>query len=139
MKYDVSHKTFFLCLISDFDFNRNLCSHFRSVFLFIESIQNDRCHFIGTPCENYESFLDGKCDNRFLWRRSFHQSTYSRKVEMGYNAKMSRTFNYSPEGLKYFLKTDVAPPFCVEDFKDSDCAEKHNRNVPRKWWVAFHH
>lgn len=110
-------KSFFLFInfILDFDFNRNLCSHMRSVKLFASTIINPYCNFMGIPCEDYDSFLSGKCNERFWWRSTFDHSPYSKAVQMGFNARKPRSFNYSPVGLKYYLETSAELPFCAEN------------------------
>jgi len=73
------------------------CSHYRSVKLFLESI--DSACFTAVPCGSYKRFRKGKCNK--------HCKKGLCRI-LGYDARPKRL-----TGARYFLKTNSDSPYCL--------------------------
>ncbi|XP_041360079.1 pancreatic triacylglycerol lipase-like [Gigantopelta aegis] len=81
------------------------CSHLRSHYLFIESI-NSRCSFDAYQCNSYDDFEFGKCmpcNGKACGHMGFHAD----------KVKPARGLKH----VKYFLKTSGDGPFCRYHYK----------------------
>lgn len=79
---------------------RSLCNHRRAYKFFTDSV-SPKCHFPAFPCENYDSFLEGRC---------FPCDGQRRCGNMGYYADRSLG-----RGQLYLL-TREEEPFCAHQY-----------------------
>ncbi|XP_065657688.1 pancreatic lipase-related protein 2-like isoform X2 [Hydra vulgaris] len=79
-----------------------VCSHYRSIRYFMESINSQYCFYEAYPCKSYEDFKAEKCSC----------PTEGCPV-MGYHAKKPKT----PPSTRYYLETRSEFPFCGVQYK----------------------
>ncbi|XP_069126907.1 pancreatic triacylglycerol lipase-like [Argopecten irradians] len=77
------------------------CSHDRSIYLFIESINGRSCTMKGYPCENFQNFVIGQCFS------CGNQPCPS----LGYHADRFRARG------KFYLATTDSPPYCGHHYQ----------------------
>nr|XP_047122737.1 pancreatic lipase-related protein 2 [Hydra vulgaris] len=84
-KFDISLKQYLVC------------SHYRSIRYFMESISSQSCFYEAYPCKSYEDFKAGKC-----------LCPSEGCPVMGYHAKKPKT----QQSIRYYLETRDVFPYC---------------------------
>jgi len=97
------------------------CHHYRSIDYYLDSLvpSSGKCQLLGFECDNYNDFLEGKC-NYTTKDTAVNHNDYMRFANFGFNAyrdfylyndKFSNRFFEKPR--KFYMVTSRRKPFCL--------------------------
>ncbi|GIY08140.1 pancreatic lipase-related protein 3 [Caerostris extrusa] len=81
-----------------------MCNHGRATDLFISSIKDHHCQLLGSHCDSWQSYVDGKCGNC--------SSEQALCVPLGMNSIRFSKNIVLDKSLNFYLKTTADEPYC---------------------------